>query len=121
MSAEAARAFIQKLKSDSGMRDDFARAIRDGATDGAMRFAADNGHAFSGSDLVDAYAAELKDKGHSEADIEDMKSAGKMPDFVYGVDHPAYVEEPVGQNKISYADEDAAGESPAAKGTMRPY
>lgn len=79
MSEEAAREFISKLKADPELRKQLSAEAGQGAMASALGFAAKNGHAFSHEDLVNAYAADLKARGYSQADIDDLKSSASDP------------------------------------------
>ena len=89
MSEDAAAEFMKKLKADPDLRKALSGHVGEGAMESALEFAAKNGHTFSKDDLVAAYANDLKARGYSDADIEDLKNAdgnvGK-----YGPHHPVY-------------------------------
>jgi predicted ribosomally synthesized peptide with nif11-like leader len=75
MSEEAASAFLSKLRSDPDMRAKLSEHVSNGAMDSALSFATDQGHSFSKDDLVAAYASDLKSRGYSEEDAQDLSAA----------------------------------------------
>ncbi len=79
MSESNARNFIEKLKSDPKLREELSDHIGKGSLQSALDFAEKNGHEFSLDDLVSAYKSELKDRGYSDADIEDLTSFADSP------------------------------------------
>lgn len=90
MSEDAAKQFIEKLKSDTAMQHGVANAVRDAAESAVVKIGADSGLSFTTEDLVHAYINGLKAQGHSDADIEDLMAAGHQPAFTYGVDPSPY-------------------------------
>lgn len=89
MSEQAAADFMSKLKADPALRKELSGHIGAGALDSALEFASKNGHSFSKDDLLAAYASDLKARGYSDADIDDLKSSEGNPGK-YGAHHPTY-------------------------------
>lgn len=79
MSESAAKNFIAKLKSDPKLREELSDHIGKSSLQNALDFAAKNGHEFSLDDLVSAYKAELKERGYSDDDINDLTSFADKP------------------------------------------
>jgi len=111
MSDNDAKQFIEKLKKDANLREGLASAVRNGAASGASQYGSQQGLSFTGSELAKAYADEIRSRGLSSEDIEDLahtrvRSAyAATPDASYA-DHPAYAAG--ADNSAKYAEPSAA-------------
>lgn len=86
MSEASAKEFLGKLKANPDMRKELSEHVEAGAMQHAMEFASKNGHEFSHDDLMAAYASDLKERGYSDQDVEDLQANNKRKGQ-YGAAH----------------------------------
>lgn len=110
MSDNDAKSFLDKVKSDPAVRDALVGAISDGASKGAVEAGKKLGLDFSTSELIAAYADEMRASGLTEGKLKDLSSGGTpilygaAPDGAYAA-HPAYA------SHEGYADHPGYGDT----------